>query len=78
MKLRDWLKQERGRYAAMADHFDISTSAVSQWASDAGGVPLSRMREVVAFTEGQVTLDDMIPSAPVNAQPDTKSAQEAV
>lgn len=64
MKLRDWLKQERGRYAAMADHFDISTSAVSQWASESGGVPLARMREVVAFTGEAVTLDDMIPETP--------------
>lgn len=61
MKLRDWLKQERGRYAAMADHFDISVSAVSQWASDDGGVPLARMRDVVSFTDGAVSLDDMVP-----------------
>lgn len=64
MTLRDWLRKERGRAAEMADHFGITTSAVSQWANPSGGVPLARMRDVVAFTSGAVRLEDMIPGAP--------------
>lgn len=36
-------------------------SAVSQWR--ANGVPLERMRDVVAWTAGDVTLEEMVPES---------------
>lgn len=62
MKLGDWLDQERGRLARMAEHFGVSMSAVSQWRTD--GVPVGRMRGVSLFTENSVPLEDMVPSQP--------------
>jgi DNA-binding transcriptional regulator YdaS (Cro superfamily) len=69
MKLSTWIDAERGRLAAIAKHFNLSQSAVSQWRTN--GVPPARMKAVREFTEGAVTLDDMLPDpvcAPATAQ----------
>jgi DNA-binding transcriptional regulator YdaS (Cro superfamily) len=59
MNLNDWLDGDRGRLKAMAEHFGVTPSAVSQWRTN--GVPPSRMKAVRDFTGGQVTLDDLLP-----------------
>ena len=59
MNLNDWLDGDRGRLKAMAEHFGVTPSAVSQWRTN--GVPPSRMKAVRDFTAGQVTLDDLLP-----------------
>jgi len=59
MKLIDWLDADRGRLTALAAHFDLTQSAVSQWRTN--GVPPARMKAVRDFTAGAVTLDDMLP-----------------
>jgi DNA-binding transcriptional regulator YdaS (Cro superfamily) len=59
MTLTDWLSQESGRMTALAAHFALTPSAVSQWRTN--GVPPSRMKAVREFTAGAVTLDDMVP-----------------
>jgi hypothetical protein len=59
MKLTDWLDADRGRLTAMAAHFDLTQSAVSQWRDN--GVPRARMKAVREFTGGEVPLDDMLP-----------------
>lgn len=62
MNLNTWLEEEKGRSAALAAHFDVSASAVSQW--KANGVPLDNMKAVRDFTGGVVTLDEMVPESP--------------
>ena len=60
MNLNEWLSTEKGRAASLADFFQITPSAVTQWRSN--GVPVGRMREVCDFTGGEVTLDELIPA----------------
>lgn len=59
MTLIDWLDADRGRLTALAAHFGLTQSAVSQWRTN--GVPPARMKAVRAFTGGVVTLDEMLP-----------------
>lgn len=70
MNLTTWLDADRGRLTALATHFNLTQSAVSQWR--ANGVPPQRMKAVREFTGGTVTLDDMLPgpavTAPVSAE----------
>ena len=69
MDLNTWLNEERGRMSAMAAHFGVTLSAVSQWR--ANGVPIDRMKAVRDYTGGTVSLDEMIPEP---AQPQRASA----
>ena len=61
MNLTRWLEAEKGRSAALAVHFDVSASAISQW--KANGVPLDNMKAVREFTGGAVTLEEMVPDS---------------
>lgn len=65
MQLKDWLEAERGRATAMAEHFGVNKTAVFGW--KVNGVPPDRMRAVQEFTQGAVTLDDMVPAPKVAA-----------
>ena len=58
MELKTWLDQERGRYAALAEFLGISAGRMSQIAVD--GVPVKFMTAVRDFTEGAVTLEEMV------------------
>jgi len=59
MELKAWLKQESGRAAEMARHFNLTESAVNYWANQ--GVPVRRMKAVRDYTRNAVTLDEMVP-----------------
>lgn len=59
MNLTTWLEAEKGRSAALANHFGVSPAAVSQWKGN--GVPLANMKAVRDFTGGAVTLEEMVP-----------------
>lgn len=59
MKLHDWLNEETGRASAMAAHFGVHRSFISQWRS--GEIPVKYMRDVVSYTGGAVTLNDLVP-----------------
>lgn len=59
MDLITWLGAEKGRSLALAQHFGVTPAAVSQWKRN--GVPLGNMKAVRQFTEGQVTLEEMVP-----------------
>jgi len=61
MDLTAWLEHKKGRSAALAAHFGVSRSAVSQW--KANGVPVDYMKAVREFTAGQVTLEQMVPES---------------
>ena len=58
MKFSDWLDAEKGRAKAVADHFDVTASAVTQWRE---GVPRERMRPIHALTGGAVSYEEMLP-----------------
>lgn len=59
MNIADWLDAERGRSTCLAKHFGVSQPAITQWRTN--GVPVNRMKAVRDFTNGEVTLDDMLP-----------------
>jgi DNA-binding transcriptional regulator YdaS (Cro superfamily) len=61
MDFISWLDAEegRGRLTALASHFGLTQSAVSQWRVN--GVPPGRMKAVRDFTGGVVTLEEMLP-----------------
>ena len=63
MNFPNWLDADRGRLTALAAHFGLTQSAVSQWRTN--GVPPQRMKAVRDFTGGAVTLDDMLPEPAV-------------
>ena len=65
MNLTAWLEAEKGRSAALAEHFGVSRAAVSQWKSN--GVPLDHMKSVRDFTGWVVTLEEMVPEPTVTA-----------
>ena len=58
MNLTTWLKGEKGRSKALSERFAISPQAISQWQTN--GVPRHKMLEVRDFTQGEVTLEDML------------------
>lgn len=53
-----WLDMERGRASAVAAHFGISISAVTQWREN--GVPPQHMTTVRELTGGHVSLEEML------------------
>ena len=59
MDYTDWLKAEPGRASALAAHFGVTPSAVSQWRTN--GVPPAHMKAVRDFSGGEVTLEEMLP-----------------
>lgn len=59
MTFNDWLDADRGRLTALAQRFNLTQSAISQWR--ANGVPPKRMKAVREFTGGEVALEDMLP-----------------
>lgn len=72
MDITLWLNADRGRLTAMAKHFGLTQSAVSQWRTK--GVPPHRMKAVRDFTGGEVTLDDMLPASPAAERGDESPA----
>ena len=59
MNIKTWLEARAGRSTAMAKHFGRTQSAICQWKTN--GVPRSLIRDVLAFTGGEVSLNDMVP-----------------
>lgn len=58
MDFPNWLDAERGRQTRVAEHFNVTPSAVSQWRQN--GVPPDNMLAVRDFTGGEVTLEEML------------------
>lgn len=72
MDLFTWLDLERGRLTALAAHFSLTQSAVSQWRQN--GVPTTKMKAIRDYTEGAVTLEEMLPSPEVIGQASQREA----
>ena len=60
MDLATWLDAERGRSTRIASHFGLTLPAITQWRTN--GVPVNRMKAVRDFTDGEVTLEEMVPA----------------
>lgn len=58
MTFSDWLDTEAGRTTRLAEYFDVTVSAVTQWRTN--GVPVNKLLEVKEFTRGQVTIEEML------------------
>ena len=58
MKLKPWLSAGRGRATALAKRLGVSLGRVSQIASD--GVPVQHMVAVRDFSDGEVTIEEMV------------------
>lgn len=68
MHLKNWLSLERGRATALADRLGLTQGRITQMADD--GVPAKYMLAVREFTEGEVSLEDMLYGrAPVCGKP---------
>jgi DNA-binding transcriptional regulator YdaS (Cro superfamily) len=67
MDLTAWLEGEKGRSAALAAHFDVTPAAISQWKKN--GVPVDHMKAVRDFTDGAVTLEEMVPEPSAEVVP---------
>jgi hypothetical protein len=61
MTFPQWLDAQRGRATLIAEHFDISMSAITQWRTN--GVPIDRMFAVRDLTHGAVSLEEMVEHA---------------
>ena len=71
MNFSTWLDAEKGRAAAVAQHFERTPGAISQWRD---GVPHRLMRRVRDFTGGEVTLEEMLVEREVRTTNQPKEA----
>lgn len=58
MYFSEWLQEKPGRPAEVAQHFQVTPQAVSQWAAQ--GVPVDRLLEMRDFTKRRVTVEEMV------------------
>lgn len=68
MDLKSWLDAERGRCTELAKALGVTVGRVSQMASD--GVPPKFMFTVRDFTDGAVSLEDMVKARTPANEPD--------
>jgi len=61
MNLKTWLKQERGRHAALARHLRIKPPQIACWLTEDKPVPVHHMAAIESFTAGEVTRQSMRP-----------------
>ncbi len=71
MNLRTWLDAGRGRATSLAAHLGVTVGRVSQMAGD--GVPIAHMVSVRDFTQGEVSIEEMVL---VRATPSPEPATE--
>ena len=72
-KLQIWINAERGRASALATRLKVSRSRISQITED--GVPTKYMLAIRDFTDGEVTLEDMVASRTPGAEISRELAQ---
>lgn len=58
MKLKTWLKAERGRSKSLAEHLRVTEGRITQVA--ASGLPPAYMQSVSDFTQGVVSVADLV------------------
>jgi DNA-binding transcriptional regulator YdaS (Cro superfamily) len=76
MNLKAWLDDERGRYTALAVHLGVTVARVSQMAED--GVPPKFMLSVRDFTDGAVSLEELVQARTPDQAAGSEGAAEVV
>lgn len=71
MRLKEWAEAERGRAKALAERFEVTPGAISQWFTN--GVPRDRILDVHAFTGREVSVEELL-APPVANQPEGEAA----
>lgn len=66
MDFCEWLDGERGRQLRVAEYFDVTPSAVSQWRRN--GVPRDKIAQVHELTKRAVSIASLL------EQPDRRTA----
>jgi DNA-binding transcriptional regulator YdaS (Cro superfamily) len=61
MKLRDYLSEERGRQAALAEAIGAHAPDISRWADGERSVPIPFCSDIEKATRGAVTRRDLRP-----------------
>ena len=56
--LKIWLKEERGRSAALAQHLGLSEGRITQIANS--GVPDKYKLQISSFTGGEVSIESLV------------------
>lgn len=62
MELKQWLDDERGRSAALAEFLKIPPSFVSKMGTGDKPIPVMHMASIERFTGGTVTRKEMCPN----------------
>jgi DNA-binding transcriptional regulator YdaS (Cro superfamily) len=70
IKLKLWLKGERGRAAALAERLDVHPPFITKIANGKKPIPVGKMYQIECFTGGAVTRRDMHPESPELIWPD--------
>ena len=81
MELKTWLQKERGRRSELAAYLGIKPPQVSDWTTGLQAVPIVHMAAIEAFTNGEVTRQEMCPDRwphiwPELAQTNPAAAQQ--
>jgi DNA-binding transcriptional regulator YdaS (Cro superfamily) len=71
MNLNQWLDGEAGRTTKIASHFGRTKGAITQWRTN--GVPVGLMKAVRDFTNGEVSLEEMVPDV-MATEPEKEAA----
>lgn len=61
MLLKNWIELKRGRAGALAVYLKVPPSFVSMMASGEKPIPVAHMADIEAFTEKEVTRQEMCP-----------------
>lgn len=62
MELKSWLKLERGRARKLALHMNVPPSFITKITNGEKHVPAERCRTIVDFTNGAVTVQELLPN----------------
>lgn len=77
MKLRDYLKQQRGRQIALARAIGAHASDVSRWATGERPIPLEYGAPIELATGGQVSRKDEWPNDYLRYWPELATQEPA-
>jgi len=60
--LKEWLKGERGRSAALARHLSLQPPNINEWITGKKPVPVAHALAIELFTGGAVKRQDLCPN----------------
>ena len=78
IKLKSWLKGEKGRAAALAGCLGVQSPFITKIANGEKPIPVAHMYRIEKFTGGAVTRRDMHPQSPELIWPDLATTEKEV